>query len=64
MYVLDPAAVEGPDYPSETFRVLQKNELRDFGEYRTQRLILEAWTIWRAGSWGNKAAKLSSLPGE
>ncbi len=42
-YVLDPADVMGPDYPSETFRVLKTNELRQFGEYRTQRLVLEAW---------------------
>jgi len=35
--------VIGPDYPSETFRVLKNNELRQFGEYRTQRLVLEAW---------------------
>lgn len=42
-YILDPAAVEGSEYPSETFRVLKKNEEREFGEYRTQRLVLEAW---------------------
>jgi hypothetical protein len=42
-YVLDPADVMGPDYPSETFRVLKANEIREFGEYRTQRLVLEAW---------------------
>lgn len=42
-YILDPADIEGTDYPSETFRVLQKNELREFGEYRTQRLVLAAW---------------------
>jgi hypothetical protein len=42
-YVLDPADVTGPDYPSETFRVLKENELAQFGEYRTQRLVLEAW---------------------
>ncbi len=42
-YILDPADIEGPDYPSETFRVLQKNELREFGEYRTRRLVLAAW---------------------
>ncbi|CAJ0864607.1 Eco57I restriction-modification methylase domain-containing protein [Ralstonia mannitolilytica] len=42
-YVLDPAEVEGPDYPSETFRVLKNNELRLYGEYRTQRLVLEAF---------------------
>jgi len=42
-YILDPADVMGPDYPSETFRVLKNNELREFGEYRTQHLVLEAW---------------------
>jgi hypothetical protein len=42
-YILDPADVMGPDYPSETFRVLKTNEIRQFGEYRTQRLVLEAW---------------------
>jgi hypothetical protein len=42
-YILDPADLMGPDYPSETFRVLKNNELRQFGEYRTQRLVLEAW---------------------
>jgi len=35
--------VMGEDYPSETFRGLKKNEEREFGEYRTQRLVLEAW---------------------
>jgi hypothetical protein len=42
-YILDPADVLGDDYPSETFRVLKNKELRDFGEYRTQRLVLAAW---------------------
>jgi len=42
-YILDPADVLGSDYPSETFRVLKKNEEREFEEYRTQRLVLEAW---------------------
>lgn len=42
-YILDPAEVMGADYPTETFRVLKRNELREFGEYRTQRLVLEAW---------------------
>ncbi len=41
--ILDPADLMGPDDPSETFRVLKNNELRQFGEYRTQRLVLEAW---------------------
>jgi hypothetical protein len=42
-YILDPADLMGPDYPSETFRVLKNNEIRQIGEYRTQRLVLEAW---------------------
>ena len=42
-YILDPADVMGEDYPSETFRVLKHNELKQFGEYRTRRLVLEAW---------------------
>lgn len=42
-YILDPADVMGPDYPSETFRVLKDKETRLHGEYRTRRLVLEAW---------------------
>jgi hypothetical protein len=42
-YVLDPADLMGPDWPSETFRVLKNNEERQYGEYRTRRLVLEAW---------------------
>ena len=42
-YILDPADVYGPDFPSETFRVLKEKETAKFGEYRTRRLVLEAW---------------------
>jgi hypothetical protein len=42
-YILDPTDVKGADYPSETFRVLKEKEIRHFGEYRTRRLVLEAW---------------------
>jgi hypothetical protein len=42
-YILDPADVKGPDYPSETFRVLKEKEIRYHGEYRTRRLVLAAW---------------------
>lgn len=42
-YILDPADVMGDEYPSDTFRVLKNNEMKQFGEYRTQRLVLEAW---------------------
>jgi hypothetical protein len=30
-------------FPGETFRVLKMREIRKFGEYRTRRLVLEAW---------------------
>lgn len=42
-YILDPADVKGPNYPSETFRVLKEKEIRQHGEYRTRRLVLAAW---------------------
>jgi hypothetical protein len=42
-YILDPKDVYGPDSPSETFRVLKEKEERKYGEYRTRRLVLEAW---------------------
>lgn len=42
-YVLDPGDVKGRDYPSETFRVLKANEERRFNEFRTQRLVLDAY---------------------
>ncbi len=42
-YILDPADAMGPDYPSETFRVLKTNEIARHGEYRTARLVLQAW---------------------
>jgi len=40
--ILDPDDVMGNNYPSKTFRVLKNNKLRNFGEYRTRRLVLEA----------------------
>lgn len=48
-YILDPSDITGEDYPSETFRVLKKNEEREVGEYRTQRLVLEAWDALQMG---------------
>ena len=48
-YILDPKEVYGDAFPSETFRVLKEKELRQFGEYRTARLVLEAWDKLFAG---------------
>ena len=52
-YILDPKDVMGADYPSETFRVLKDGEIRAYGEYRTRRLVLEAW---------DQQASMSSAP--
>ena len=40
---VDPKEVHGKDFPGETFRVLKEKEVRLYGEYRTSRLVLEAW---------------------
>jgi hypothetical protein len=42
-YILGPKDVFGGNFPSETFRVLQEREEKEFGEYRTRRLVLEAF---------------------
>jgi len=45
--LLDPATyakrVQKSTFPGDTFRVLKEKELRLYGEYRTRRLVLEAW---------------------
>ena len=48
-YVLDPHDVKGSDYPSETFRGLKNKEINQFGEYRTQRLVLETFDRMTGG---------------
>jgi len=48
-YILDPADVKGEDYPSQTFRGLQRGEIEKYGEYRTRRLVLAAWDAMEAG---------------
>lgn len=48
-YILDPADAKGYNYPSVTFRVLKKNEIRRYKEYRTRRLVLAAWDRMEAG---------------
>ncbi len=42
-YILDPSSTHGADHPSETFRVLRDKEKNQYGEYQTQKLVLEAW---------------------
>lgn len=48
-YILDPHDVKGADYPSETFRGLKSKEINQFNEYRTQRLVLEAFDRMTGG---------------
>ncbi len=38
-----PEAPRTHDFPCETFRVLKEREIRQYGENRTQRLVLAAW---------------------
>lgn len=49
-YVLDPADIYGADYPSETFRVLKNNDIAKYGEYRTAKLVLQAYDELAAGT--------------
>ena len=43
LYILDPKNILGEDCDVETFKALRNSELRAFDEFRTQRLIIEAW---------------------
>ncbi|WP_198969813.1 Eco57I restriction-modification methylase domain-containing protein [Xylophilus sp. ASV27] len=62
-YILDPADVMGADYPSETFRVLKNREMKEFGEYRTQRLVLREFRrMALADEHGQPYASLLSPP--
>jgi hypothetical protein len=40
---VDSKEVHGKDFLGETFRVLKEKEVRLYGEYRSSRLVLEAW---------------------
>jgi hypothetical protein len=46
---LDTNGALAADYPSETFRVLQKNEIAKYGEYRIQGFVLAAYDTLVAG---------------
>ncbi|MFC3727162.1 N-6 DNA methylase [Neoaquamicrobium sediminum] len=43
LYILDPTNVLGAESDIETFKALRNREIREFNEYRTQKLILSAW---------------------
>lgn len=50
-YILDPAdAMNDPTFPSVTFPGLKNKELKLYGKYRTQRLVLKAFDDLEAGT--------------
>lgn len=53
-YILDPKEVYGKDFPGETFRGLKNKDIKKYGEYRTRRLVLEAYDRLRP-SWDMEA---------
>jgi hypothetical protein len=57
-YILDPTDIRGPDYPSETFRALKAKDIRLYGEYRTGKLVLDAWDRLAANNIGEKPAEI------
>lgn len=55
-YILDPTDVMGEDFHSVTFPGLKTNEKKKFGEYLTQRLVLEAYDeLAKTERFSNKA---------
>lgn len=44
-YILDPTSFFGDDCPTQTFPGLRRKEEKLYGEYRTRRLVLEAWDV-------------------
>ena len=42
-FILDDETKESENYSETTFAALKSVELKEFGEYRTKRLVLEAW---------------------
>jgi hypothetical protein len=59
-YVLDPDNLLGQGSGIETFRVLRDREKRQLGEYRTQRLVQEAWDRFaRDGTFGQQAVRMN-----
>lgn len=59
-YILDPADIYGSDYPSETFRVLKNNDFAKYGEYRTAKLVLQAFDQLTAGTMATEVVRLDA----
>ena len=62
LYILDPANILGEDCGVETFKALRNREVREFGEYRTQKLILEAWDRLDRGEIDELAPAVVPMP--
>lgn len=43
LFINNPESICGKARVNETFRVVKSNGMRQYGEYRTKRLVLEAW---------------------
>lgn len=54
--------VQSSTFPGETFRVLKEKEIRQFGEYRTRRLVLEAWERIFASEWEPVKTSVKIVP--
>lgn len=49
MVAADPTSVTSSDYPNENCPVLKTGDLREFGEYRTQRYVSAQWDKLETG---------------
>ena len=60
----DAPRVEG--FPGETFRVLKDRENRQYGEFRTARLVMAAWDALAKAGWdpSRYASPLAVPPGD
>jgi hypothetical protein len=61
-----PDAPRVKDFPGETFRVLRDRENRQYGEFRTARLVMEAWDALAKAGWdpSRYASPLAVPPGD
>ena len=61
-----PDAPQVKDFPGETFRVLKDRETRQYGEFRTARMVMEAWDALSKAGWdpSRYASPLTLPPGD
>jgi hypothetical protein len=61
-FILDAADVYGAVLPGEYQRILKERELRELGEYRSRRLVLEARDQLGLEPWNREGAIRLSSP--